>query len=83
MCVCVCVCVHVCVCVQGFLQLDDIGSQHDSHLRIIGGHCEALEGPGIHSCKIKVKTRIMNIHTTQTQLRERERVLPTPEMCFK
>ena len=28
---------------QGFLQLDDIGSQHDPHLRIIGGHHETLE----------------------------------------
>ena len=53
---------------QGFLQLDDIGSEHDPHLRIIGGHRETLEGHNIH----KVKTCIMNVHTTHTQLRERE-----------
>ena len=29
---------------QGFLQLDDIGGQHDPHLRIVGGHHETLEG---------------------------------------
>ena len=32
---------------QGFLQLDNIESQHNPHLRIIGGHREILEGHGI------------------------------------
>ena len=29
---------------QGFLQLGDIGGQHDPHLRIIGDHRETLGG---------------------------------------
>ena len=33
---------------QDFLGLDHIGSQHDPHLRIIGGHQETLEGHNIH-----------------------------------
>ena len=35
---------------QGFLQLDDTGSQHDLHLKVIGGHHETLEleGHNIH-----------------------------------
>ena len=32
---------------QGLLQLDDIGSQHDPPLRVIGGHSETFEGNGI------------------------------------
>ena len=38
---------------QGFLQLDDIGSQHDPHWRIIGGHRETLEGHNIHMLQNK------------------------------
>ena len=33
---------------QGFLQLDDTGGQHDPHLRSIRGHHETLEGHNIH-----------------------------------
>ena len=39
-----------------------------------------------HFAKIKVKTCIMNVHTTKTQLREsqREKASPAyPKMCFK
>ena len=32
---------------QGFLQLNDIGGQHDPHLRVIGCHHETLEGRNI------------------------------------
>ena len=56
---------------QGFLQLDDIGSRHDPHLRIIRCHHETFEGHSIHILQTKVKTCIMNVHTTQTPLRER------------
>ena len=38
---------------QGFQQLDGIGSQHDPHLRIIGGHRETLEGHGIQMSENK------------------------------
>ena len=36
----------VCVC-EGFLQLEDIGGQHDPHLRLVGCHHETLEGHNI------------------------------------
>ena len=69
---------------QGFLQLDDMWSQHDPHLRIIGGHRETLEGHSIHMLQNKVKTCIINVHTTQTQLKT-ERASPAypQKMCFK
>ena len=35
------------------IQLDDIGSHHDPYLRIMGGHCETLEGHGIHLLQSK------------------------------
>ena len=38
---------------QGFLQLDDTGSQHDLHLRIVGGHLEVLEGHVLHMLQNK------------------------------
>ena len=38
---------------QGFLQLDDMWSQHDPHLRIIGGPGETLEGHIIHMLQYK------------------------------
>ena len=38
---------------QGFLQLDEIGSQHDPHLRMIGGRRENLKGRGIHMLQNK------------------------------
>ena len=34
--------------IQGFLQLDDTGGQHDPHFRIIGSHFETLEGHTTH-----------------------------------
>ena len=40
---------------QGLLQLDDIGGQHDPHLRIIGGHCETLGSHIIHVAKERLK----------------------------
>ena len=45
----------LCICFssQGFLQLDDIQSQYDPHLRIIGGHRETLEGHGIQMSENK------------------------------
>ena len=43
---------------QGFLQLDEVGGQHDPHLRIIGGH-EILEGHTIHMFHIKGKNSHM------------------------
>ena len=39
---------------QGFLQLDDVGGQHDPYLRIIGGHRETLEGHAIHMLQNEV-----------------------------
>ena len=36
---------------KGFLQLDDIRSQHDPHLRIVGDHHETLEGYNTHMLK--------------------------------
>ena len=33
---------------QGLLHLDDIGSQHDPHLRIMGGRHDTLKGHNIH-----------------------------------
>ena len=38
---------------QSFLQLSAIGRKHDPHLRIIGGHCETLEGHAIHMLQNK------------------------------
>ena len=40
---------------QGFLQLDDMWSQHDPHLRIIGGRRETLGGYIIYMLQNKGK----------------------------
>ena len=55
---------------QGFLQLNDIGSHYDPHLRIIGGHHETLESHNTHMLQNKGETMHHEVHTTQTQLRE-------------
>ena len=49
-------CIYVCgmcelytsAAMQGFLQLENIGSHQDSLMRIIGGHHETLEGHNVH-----------------------------------
>ena len=38
---------------HSFLQLDDIGGQHDHHLRIIGGGRKTLEGYTTHMLQSK------------------------------
>ena len=53
---------------QGFLQLDDIGSQHESHLRIIGDFKRVIT----FTCFKKRLKHASCSHYTNTIKRERE-----------